>query len=60
MSDTAIDPRYATKAPKRPLRLSWGDERVRGIVYQIVVVGIAKRHRRGFKQSLAKIKGTLD
>ena len=40
MSDTAIDPRYATKPPKRPLRLSWGDERVRGIVYQIVVVGI--------------------
>jgi general L-amino acid transport system permease protein len=40
MSDTAIDPRYGTKPPKRPLRLSWGDERVRGIVYQILVVGI--------------------
>ncbi len=40
MSDTAIDPRYATRPPKRPLRLSWSDERVRGIVYQIIVVGI--------------------
>ncbi len=40
MSDATLDPRFATKPPKRPLRLSWGDERVRGIVYQVVVVGI--------------------
>jgi general L-amino acid transport system permease protein len=40
MSNATLDPRYATRPPKRPLRMSWGDERVRGIVYQVVVVGI--------------------
>jgi general L-amino acid transport system permease protein len=38
---TTVDPRFASAGPpKRPLRLSWGDERVRGIFWQIVVVGI--------------------
>ena len=41
MSSSAADPRLASAGPpKRPLRLSWGDERVRGIVWQVLVVGI--------------------
>lgn len=28
------------RPPKRPLRLSWSDERFRGIVWQVVVVGL--------------------
>jgi len=40
MSDSTIDPRLLRAPPKRPLRLSWSDERVRGIVWQVVVVGI--------------------
>ena len=35
-----MDPRYARKPPRRPIRLSWSDERVRGIVWQILVVAI--------------------
>ncbi|WP_237214140.1 amino acid ABC transporter permease [Falsiroseomonas oryziterrae] len=35
------DPRLASSGPpRRPLRLSWGDERVRGIVWQVLVVGL--------------------
>lgn len=33
------DPRLLRKAPPRPLRLSWSDERFRNIVYQVLVVG---------------------
>lgn len=40
MSDVTADPRFRRKPPKRPMRLSWADERVRGIVWQVVVVGI--------------------
>ncbi len=40
MSDATVDPRYRRKPPKRPLRLSWADERVRGVVWQVLVVGI--------------------
>ena len=40
MSQTSTDPRLLRAPPKRPLRLSWSDERVRGIVWQLVVVGI--------------------
>jgi general L-amino acid transport system permease protein len=41
MSSSAADPRLASAGPpKRPLRLSWGDERVRGIVWQVLVVGV--------------------
>jgi general L-amino acid transport system permease protein len=39
MSEATADPRYRRKPPKRPLRLSWSDERIRGIVWQILVVG---------------------
>ncbi|MFL1463577.1 amino acid ABC transporter permease [Roseococcus sp. DSY-14] len=39
MSDSTADPRFARKAPGRPLRLSWSDERVRNIVWQVLVVG---------------------
>jgi len=39
MSEATADPRYRRKPPKRPLRLSWADERIRGIVWQILVVG---------------------
>jgi general L-amino acid transport system permease protein len=41
MSTSASDPRFTTSGPpKRPLRLSWADERVRGIVWQVLVVGV--------------------
>lgn len=40
MSEATLDPRYARKPPRRPIRLSWSDERLRGIVWQILVVGI--------------------
>jgi general L-amino acid transport system permease protein len=41
MSSSAADPRLASAGPpRRPLRLSWGDERVRGIVWQVLVVGV--------------------
>jgi general L-amino acid transport system permease protein len=41
MSSSATDPRLASPGPpRRPLRLSWGDERLRGIVWQVLVVGI--------------------
>ena len=40
MSQTTNDPRLLRAPPKRPIRLSWSDERVRGIVWQLLVVGI--------------------
>jgi general L-amino acid transport system permease protein len=40
MSQTTTDPRLLRAPPKRPIRLSWSDERVRGIVWQMLVVGI--------------------
>jgi len=40
MSQSTTDPRLLRAPPKRPLRLSWSDERVRGIVWQILVVGV--------------------
>ena len=40
MSQTTIDPRLLRAPPKRPIKLSWADERVRGIVWQVLVVGI--------------------
>jgi general L-amino acid transport system permease protein len=40
MSQTAIDPRLLRPPPKRPIKLSWADERVRSIVWQVLVVGI--------------------
>ena len=40
MSDATLDPRYSRKPPRRPLRMSWSDERVRGIVWQVLVVGL--------------------
>lgn len=39
MSSTTSDPRLLRAPPKRPLRLSWSDERVRNIVWQVLVVG---------------------
>jgi general L-amino acid transport system permease protein len=33
------DPRLLRKAPPRPIRLSWADERFRNIIYQVLVVG---------------------
>ncbi|MDB5376078.1 MAG: amino acid transporter permease [Rubritepida sp.] len=38
MSGATTDPRLMRKAPPRPLRLSWSDERFRNIVYQVLVV----------------------
>jgi general L-amino acid transport system permease protein len=32
--------RASAQGPPRPLRLSWSDERVRGIVWQVLVVGL--------------------
>jgi general L-amino acid transport system permease protein len=40
MSDAAKVNVTRTGPPKRPLRLSWSDERFRGIVWQVVVVGL--------------------
>ena len=40
MSQTTVDPRLLRAPPKRPLRLSWSDERVRAIVWQLLVVGV--------------------
>ncbi|HEY4254533.1 MAG TPA: amino acid ABC transporter permease [Roseomonas sp.] len=40
MSEATVDPRYRRKPPRRPIRLSWSDERVRAIVWQVLVVGI--------------------
>jgi len=39
MSQTATDPRHLRAPPKRKLRLSWADERVRAIVWQVLIVG---------------------
>lgn len=40
MSSSTSDPRFASGGPpKRPLRLSWADERVRNIFWQVLVVG---------------------
>ena len=39
MSQTTIDPRLLRAPPKRKLRLSWADERLRGLVWQVLVVG---------------------
>ncbi|MBS7810328.1 amino acid ABC transporter permease [Roseococcus pinisoli] len=38
MSGASLDPRLLRKAPPRPLRFSWSDERFRNIVYQVLVV----------------------
>jgi general L-amino acid transport system permease protein len=41
MSSSTSDPRYASAGPpKRKLRLSWADERVRGLVWQVLVVAV--------------------
>jgi general L-amino acid transport system permease protein len=41
MSQAAgTDPRLLRAPPRRPIRLSWADERVRAVVWQVVVVGI--------------------
>jgi general L-amino acid transport system permease protein len=40
MSQTTTDPRLLRAPPKRKLRLSWADERVRGLVWQVLVVGV--------------------
>jgi general L-amino acid transport system permease protein len=39
MSSTTVDPRLLRAPPKRKLRLSWSDERVRNIFWQVLVVG---------------------
>ncbi|WBV43144.1 amino acid ABC transporter permease [Pseudoroseomonas cervicalis] len=40
MSDTAADPRLLRAPPKKGLRLSWADERLRSIVWQVLVLGV--------------------
>ena len=39
MSGATLDPRMARAAPKKPIRLSWSDPRVRNVVWQVVVLG---------------------
>jgi general L-amino acid transport system permease protein len=41
MSSSTADPRFATTraAPRRKLRLSWSDPRVRNVVWQVVILG---------------------
>ncbi|MBW8269514.1 amino acid ABC transporter permease [Caldovatus aquaticus] len=40
MSDATIERHRPRVPPRRPLRLSWSDERVRGAVWQALVVGV--------------------
>jgi general L-amino acid transport system permease protein len=40
MPESVTDPRLLRPPPKRAIRLSWADERVRGVVWQVVVVGL--------------------
>jgi general L-amino acid transport system permease protein len=40
MSDATVDPRLLRTPPKRRIRLSWADERLRAIVWQALVVGV--------------------
>jgi general L-amino acid transport system permease protein len=40
VSETSIDPRLLRAPPSRPIRLSWSDERVRNVFWQMLVVGI--------------------
>ncbi|WP_159994757.1 amino acid ABC transporter permease [Roseomonas sp. 18066] len=40
MSDTAADPRLLRTPPKKGIRLSWADERLRAIVWQVLVLGV--------------------
>ncbi|MBE9606154.1 amino acid ABC transporter permease [Acetobacteraceae bacterium H6797] len=40
MSDSTVDPRLLRPPPKRSMTLSWRDERVRAIFWQIVIVGV--------------------
>ncbi len=39
MSQTATDPRHLRTPPKRQIRLTWADERVRAVVWQVLIVG---------------------
>ncbi|MBV9736262.1 MAG: amino acid ABC transporter permease [Acidisphaera sp.] len=41
MSGTAADPRFASvrQAPRRQVRLSWSDPRLRNVFWQVVVIG---------------------
>src|SRR3712207_1536836 len=40
MSQTAVDPRLLRAPHKRKLRLAWADQRVRCVVWQVLVVGV--------------------
>ena len=39
MSGASLEPRMMRAAPKKPIRLSWSDPRVRNVVWQVVVLG---------------------
>ena len=39
MSGATLDPRMTRAAPRKPLKLSWSDPRVRNIAYQVLVLG---------------------
>src|SRR5260370_37102024 len=42
MSGATVDPRYVEprKAPRKGIKLSWSDPRMRAIVWQVVILGI--------------------
>ncbi|MFC0410014.1 amino acid ABC transporter permease [Roseomonas elaeocarpi] len=40
MSQSSTDPRYLRAPPKRAIRLSWRDERVRAVVWQVLIVAL--------------------
>ncbi|WP_376099805.1 amino acid ABC transporter permease [Roseomonas sp. CCTCC AB2023176] len=40
MSQSTLDPRLLRPPPKRKLRLSWADERVRAIFWQVLIVAV--------------------
>ncbi len=39
MSGATVDPRMLRAAPKKPIRLSWSDPRVRNVVWQVLILG---------------------
>jgi general L-amino acid transport system permease protein len=41
MSGATVDPRLSSghAAPKKPLKLSWSDPRIRNLVYQVAIIG---------------------
>ena len=59
MSQTTMDPRLLRAPPKRKLRLSWADERVRGLVWQVLVVGLVGDQGQLYRVDTGTAKATV-